>query len=66
MSVEQVGCDRTRELEIRVRAIRIIPEDSCVFFQRREGCVMGLAQCRYCRFAKFEPEQSQGFCKFKK
>lgn len=64
--MEQVGCDRTRELEIRVRAIRIIPEDSCVFFQRREGCVMGFKQCRYCRFAKFEPEQTQGFCKFKK
>ena len=51
--MEQVGTDRTRELEIRIKAIRILPEDTCVFFERQDGRVMGFKQCRYCRFAKF-------------
>jgi hypothetical protein len=62
----QVGTDRTRELEMRVRAIPISPEDSCVFFHRRDGCVMGFRQCRYCRFGSFEKENDPGLCKFKK
>ncbi len=64
--MEQVGTDRTRELEIRIKAIRILPEDTCVFFERQDGRVMGFKQCRYCRFAKFEQEKPNGYCKFKK
>ncbi len=67
--MENTSTDRTGELEQRLKAIRIFPEDSCVFFERREGCAMGFPRCRYCRFAKFEPNaeyEKQGLCKFKK
>ena len=47
---------------------QVYPEDSCVFFQRRDGCVMGFRKCRYCRFMwsyNEKEENSQGLCRYK-
>lgn len=66
--MERTGIDRTKELEVRLRAVQVYPEDSCVFFQRRDGCVMGFRKCRYCRFMwsyNEKEENSQGLCRYK-
>lgn len=58
--------DRTGELEQRLKAIVIEPLDSCVFFEKREGCMMVLKECRFCRFSKFDEKCEAGVCKFKR
>lgn len=61
--------DRTAEVERRIAAIRINPDDECVFFQFRDGCLIPEKCCRFCRFAVFSgksSESAQGLCKFKR
>lgn len=64
-----VPTDRTYEVEQRLRAIRVYGEDSCCFFKARDGTLLKLQQCWYCRYAVFEQGNSdvnaQGLCKFK-
>lgn len=66
--METSGIDRTRELEIRLKAICILPEDTCIFFKRRQGCYARIKQCRYCQYSVFAHNagfEGKGLCKFK-
>lgn len=66
--MELVSEDHTRELETRLKAIRINPDDSCVFFRVRDDCVMLGRRCRYCRYGNFDDDWAAGeagFCRFK-
>ena len=58
--------DRTEELELRLRAIRINPDDTCIFFEWQDGGILGFKQCKYCKYSKFEHDDETGLCKFKK
>lgn len=62
--------DHTYELEQRLAAIRIAPEDSCSFFKVRDGSLIQLHRCLYCTYGAFmlisNSENRHGFCKFKK
>jgi len=61
--------DHTDRLELRLKAIQIYGKDTCSFFSQRDGCVLSLRKCRYCKYAKFQSEvvheNSKGLCKFK-
>lgn len=62
--------DRTPEIERRLRAILIDGQDGCAFFQARDGNLVNLRQCWYCRWAAFDKENldihQRGLCKFKR
>ena len=64
--MSELSADHTQELEVRLRAIRIQPEDSCVFFQLRDGCALAIRQCRYCHYGKFSDEADSRYCRFKR
>lgn len=64
--MKNISTDRTSELEARLKAIRILPTDCCVFFKARDGCLCAVKECRCCEFSKFEDKNQEGLCKFKK
>ena len=64
--MKNTSTDRTGELETRLKAIRILQTDHCVFFKVKDGCSFALKECRYCEASQFEGENKEGLCKFKK
>lgn len=61
--------DHTTRLEQRFKAMQICARDTCSFFSQREGSVIILRKCRYCKYAQFQldiiDDDSIGLCKFK-
>lgn len=62
--------DRTGELEHRLRAIRIDPQDTCAFWTPKEGIFVTVQQCQYCLYGKFGDGNAEmwqsGLCKFRR
>lgn len=61
--------DHTSEVEKRIKAIRTRSRDYCSFFKEREGALVIMKECWYCRYASFDLEKNlveQGFCVFRK
>jgi len=63
------AADHTNHLEQRLKALQICAKDTCSFFSQRDGSLISLRKCRYCKYAKFKSEviddDSEGLCKFK-
>ncbi|MPN08555.1 hypothetical protein SDC9_155838 [bioreactor metagenome] len=62
--------DHTKEVEQRIAAIRILVNDSCIFFKPRIGSTAVLQQCLYCAYAVWDTKQNEckstGLCKYKR
>lgn len=61
--------DHTPELESRLIAVKIDPQDTCAFFSLRENAVVNIKECWYCKYAIFGSEnclKANGLCKFKR
>jgi uncharacterized C2H2 Zn-finger protein len=55
--------DRTREVEERLKAIKVEKSDGCCFFAPREGSIFKIQICAFCQYGKFEDGKSLGLCK---
>ncbi len=64
-----LAADHTTYLEQRLKALQIGAKDTCSFFSQRDGNIINLRKCRYCKYASFQTEvideDSKGLCKFK-
>jgi uncharacterized C2H2 Zn-finger protein len=58
--------DRTKEVEERLKAIKIEKSDGCCFFVPREDSVFKIRMCIFCQYGKFEDEKRIGLCKYRK
>lgn len=57
--------DHTKDLEKRVEAIHIDLLDSCSFYEPKEGSLLAVNLCAYCKFGDFEEKNKNGFCKYR-
>ena len=65
--MESLKVDHTNEVEKRITAIHISQNDSCIFFQIRDGCLLPEKTCYTCRHGLFiDGCQKSGVCKFKR
>lgn len=61
--------DHTSELEYRMLAVKIDPQDTCAFFSLRENAIANVKECWYCERAVFGNEnclRANGLCKYKR
>lgn len=62
--------NHTSEVEHRLAAIKICPQDTCDFFRLRESACVNLKYCLNCVYAVFDNQsngnEEQGLCKMKR
>ena len=56
--------DHTKAVEKRIEAISVTLLDGCSFFTPREGSLISVNFCAYCRFSKFDEKGKNGFCNY--
>ena len=65
----KAGVDHTMKLELRLKAVHICAKDTCSFYSPKDGNVMNIPKCLYCKYARFQidiiEEDALGLCKFK-
>jgi len=57
--------DHTKHLEKRIEAIHINFLDGCSFYAPKEGSLLVVHLCAYCKFGEFEEKNKNGFCKYR-
>ncbi len=58
--------DRTPELELRLKAIRVGSEDTCCFWEKNRYSQVYMRRCAYCEYYKPSAfNENEGVCKFK-
>lgn len=55
--------DHTKAVEKRMEIIRISLTDSCSFFEPKEGSLLIVNLCAYCKHSKFEEKALNGLCR---
>lgn len=61
--------DHTGELESRLLAVKILPNDTCAFFRLRESALACCKECWYCDYSMFGNDnclKENGLCKYKR
>lgn len=56
--------DHTKEIEQRVDVIQINELDSCLFYTPKEGSLLVVSLCAYCKFGDFADKNKNGYCKY--
>lgn len=54
--------DHTKEVVNRVATIPINELDSCMYFTPKEGSLLVVNLCAYCRFSIFKDKSKNGTC----
>ncbi|MDP2425546.1 MAG: hypothetical protein U1C51_05150 [Candidatus Izemoplasmatales bacterium] len=57
--------DHTNEVEKRVEAIPVSILDGCSFYAQRDGSLLAVHLCVYCKFSEFVGNNKNGFCTYR-
>lgn len=57
--------DHTDALEKRIQAVAIHFLDSCSFYKPKDGSLLAVKMCAYCKFSDFSKDKKHGFCHFR-
>lgn len=57
--------DHTSAVEKRIEAIIIHALDKCSFYEPKEGSLIAVSMCAFCKFSDFKNNEKSGLCKYR-
>lgn len=57
--------NHTKELDDQIIEVQITPLDSCKYYEPKEGSLLLVDLCAFCRFGQFDDPHKNGRCQYK-
>ena len=57
--------DHTDEVERATKEISVTILDGCLFYAPKEGSILPVTLCAFCKYSEFVGNNRNGFCKYR-